>query len=1340
MDDNGTIKFSDIISPDDSIKSLISELKDLSSSLAEMSGSVKSTAKDVSSQLNSMSSATSNGKAAIDDAAVAVSRLAKAQKELAFAQSETGKQVAWLKSQIASQNEMSVAEQKNANSLVGSYNKLKAEIAELTNQWKALSESQRASSVGTKMLSDIDSLKIKLRELDNQLKGHVTRMTEVEKLRAKLSHLMSEEGKEVLELRKQIRELTSARSSQREATDEVAKAMERLQAATSNTRIEAYEYNIQAKEADRVARLTAQVNTSAVGSYNQLAAQYELNKIKLNALSHEERANTEAGKELEAETLAIYRQMIKLQEAAGNHRLSVGNYKLAWNGLGNAMNQIVRELPSMTMGINTFFLAISNNVPILIDEIKRVKAENKALAADGKKTTSVTQTIVSSLFSWQSALVLLLTALSMNGKAILNWIGKVIFGNKSVVDLKAATEDITEELKKNTGTLGENVVTLKRLSEEWQRLSSKKEQIQWIRDNKSEFDKLDISINSVTDAENAFVNNTDMMIEALKARAQAAAAVKLASEKYGEALEKQIEAENVGYEYEYQTDPKTGKIKAVKVKSKPPKGYGVKGAQYLGTSPSALIPIWGDESDPDGKKSQARWERDNEIRRKGLEKEAAEVEATADAYFRMAQAYTVSENEIYKRAGFSRAHKALPKEKKPKEKKVKEKKGREPRDVENQVWRNDLSIRKKYEISITELMRDEYQKRRIEAVDSTNQMIRELQEKYRKNEEFLANKEGKFKVSSEVRKQIQEQQEQILATVENYRTKLDIELKKIDQEQAIELARILRYAPSFQLKNMEEDLEKEKQLALEHIYEIEDAYQSAQTKIKLANRDAGKMEVTDKGFSAYELSEVEIQAVKMTDEELARLRKKRLELEAEYDTKIYSLKASNVDAQLELVKKGSQEEIELLKQRNEIAMQLALAENILKPVEQQLDPEIIKQLFDKRDRLSVGQKTFANFTQEQQAAEARFEVVKRNEYMITMFKLKAEKDRWAKQIEMAKSGALDWSDAQLEYAKAMLDKLTREINEKSKLIYLIADKGLGGALLTKLGFDDEFIDAITEATNITLDNIKQVIDAEVELAETMVSIAEKRVEAAKSAYEAEIEARNNGYANNVATAKKELQQEKKNQAAKLRILAAAQRRQEAIDTAMQISSLVTATANLWKSYSSMGPFSVAAAIAATAAMWGSFAYAKIKAAQLSKQKTELEETYGEGGLEILEGGSHASGNDIDLHTKNSRGKNMRAEGGEAMAIINKRSTRKYRKALPGIIDSLNKGIFEDKYLKAFENGETLQAQFNATSQQIDLKLLENEVQTIRKQNSERVYSIGDGTTLVIKNNVKRYIR
>lgn len=1275
MDDN-KIKYEDLISPDDSVKNLIEQLTELNKTYGTVLEVVKTGAKDIVAQLKLMSTATNEGRAEIDEATAAANRLARAQKELKFAMSDTGKEVAWLKSQTASQNKMSVEVQKASAALIGSYDKLKSELKDSIGLWKSLSEAERQGAFGQDLLNDIIATKQRISDLDSQLKIHVQSISAVEKAEQKLAFLRSAEGKRLMELKQLIADEIAANKTKKASLDEVAQAQERLRAAQAASREQAYELNIQAREANRIAKLQAQLNLSKAGSYNQLAAQYELNKIKLNAMSAAERQAEGSGKQLEAETLALYVQMQKLQEATGNHRLSVGNYAKSWDGLGISVSQVVRELPAAAVSMNTFFLGISNNIPILMDEIQKLKAENKELIAQGKQAKSVIGSVAKALFSWNTLLAIGLTVLSMHGKQIIEWIGSLFNGKKAAIDYADAVDNVNKELEKTNGSYGNNIVTLHRLSEEWKNLTTQKEQLQWIRDNKTEFDRLDISVRNVSDAENIFVDNTDAMVAALKARAKAAAAMKLAADNYEKALIKEAEAE------------------AEAAKGPNWEDKLIAGTAQAGASQAGLRPGKFEDIAEANKRSRIR----------SLKDEAKAAEATADQYFNMAEAITKASDAELKKYGIDSKHKN------PK----KEPRGPRQRDLTDQIWRNDLSIRKKYELSLSELQRNEFEKRRIKAVDQANQTIREMQEKFRKNQNYITNPDGKFKpLTPKQKKQIEEQQKEIGAIIENTRRKLEIDLTNLQYEYEVDRNKKLRQVMKWRLDDIAEDIEKEKKLRIEQLEEQETLYTT-----KGASAEGGEVVVTGS----------------MSPEEIAKFQRERERIIAEYDSIIYNMKAKSIEAQVELVKKGSEEELALLIHQNEIARQLALAQNKLKPAEERQSESEINAQFNKRGAQIKGQTQMTNFDEAQAAAEAEFNIVKHNENQITIFKLKAEQDRWKQMVKLAKEGAIDWSDAQLKEAEATIKKLQRQIDEAGNFVNLIKDKGFGGALLTKLGFDDDQIAALSEATNIVLENIKAIADAEVEAAEQAVAAAEKRVEAAQSAYDAEVEGRNNGYANNVATAKKELQQEKKNQAQKEKLLEEAKRRQEAINTVIQASSLITASANLWSSFSSIPIVGPALAIAAIAAMWTSFAVAKVKAAQVTKAASQ---EYGEGGFEVLEGGSHASGNDIDLQTKNSRGKNMRAEGGEAMAIINKRSTRRYRRMLPALVDSINKGTFEEKFSRAFETGEQLSQNVTYQQQIVDLSQLEEDVKALKRNSEHQYYAMPDGSYIEKKRNVLR---
>ena len=189
----------------------------------------------------------------------------------------------------------------------------------------------------------------------------------------------------------------------------------------------------------------------------------------------------------------------------------------------------------------------------------------------------------------------------------------------------------------------------------------------------------------------------------------------------------------------------------------------------------------------------------------------------------------------------------------------------------------------------------------------------------------------------------------------------------------------------------------------------------------------------------------------------------------------------------------------------------------------------------------------------------------------------------------------------------------------------------------------------------------------------------------------------------------------------------ASKAQVALDTITQASSLVTASANLWKLFSPLSPI---AAIAAIATMWASFGAAKIRAAQVAKQ-----EQYGEGTVELLQGGSHASGHDIDLGTKPD-GTRRRAEGGEYFAVINKRNSRRYRSLIPDVINSLNDGTFAQRYQRA---GATL-AGLTLMGGHADISGIEKNVEAIRRQGDEMRFVDGAGNTIIKYKNLTRKIK
>ena len=127
----------------------------------------------------------------------------------------------------------------------------------------------------------------------------------------------------------------------------------------------------------------------------------------------------------------------ELDASMGVHTRNVGNYASGFNMLGFQIQQVARELPSLAYGPQIFFAAISNNLPMLADEIARAKKSVDELKKAGQTFTPVWKQIASSIFSWQTLLVAGVTVLTLYGKEITNWVAS-LFKGKTTIDASAA--------------------------------------------------------------------------------------------------------------------------------------------------------------------------------------------------------------------------------------------------------------------------------------------------------------------------------------------------------------------------------------------------------------------------------------------------------------------------------------------------------------------------------------------------------------------------------------------------------------------------------------------------------------------------------------------------------------------------------------------------------------------------------------------------------------------------------------------------------------------------------------------------------------------------------------
>lgn len=245
-------------------------------------------------------------------------------------------------------------------------------------------------------------------------------------------------------------------------------------------------------------------------------------------------------RQLKAELLGLEEQKKK----TGSTPLMKDDPAPKLNNVRMSMQQIARELPSLAMGPQMFFLAISNNIPMFTDALASARKEYEALTKAGKKATPVWKQVLSSLFSWQTAMAALITLSVVYGKEIGGWV-KSLFGVKdAALSAAKAQEKVNESFRNSSSDVAEQVTIVRSLSERWKELGDNMaDKKQFITENKKEFGKLGVEVGNVNDAENLLVDNTDVFIGAMILRAEAAAAFKLATEQTEKALKKQNEIE-----------------------------------------------------------------------------------------------------------------------------------------------------------------------------------------------------------------------------------------------------------------------------------------------------------------------------------------------------------------------------------------------------------------------------------------------------------------------------------------------------------------------------------------------------------------------------------------------------------------------------------------------------------------------------------------------------------------------------------------------------------------------------------------------------------------------------
>ena len=1068
------------------------------------------------------------------------------------------------------------------------------------------------------------------------------------------------------------------------------------------------------KEAAQVDKLIAQINSSAVGSYNRLSAQYRLNKIRLNEMSAEERKATDAGKKLEAETNAIYQEMKNLQEATGKHQLNVGNYADATKSLKQELRELTEQMAQMKLNGESNSEEYANmaaRAGQLKDAMSDAQKEVTTLASDTSKLAAVSKgaTAAQGGMSALTSTMALMGATSESASKAQKTLGYAIGAVSGLIAVQTALQKESalmqgiSNLQTKAGAVAKNMeaaATAKATGATIAntvatKAASVAQAVFNAIANANPYVLLAVALISVVGALVAFASGTDRAAESEKAFLNSMKATReyllsvqdLLTSSYDENIK------NLQYEIELM---KAQGASAKAIDEKERELYSAR-SQRL----AYLKGLYGDYIDQLDENREKVIQLESKLQSLKTFDEGLTIEFDVNLDGKLEKGKV---KDLMDRV----------------QAQLDEYRGQVSIAVDIQDQKRDLDEREKQRQAAAartaannaKAARKAEREAIREAQDANAELLADAREKdllatrraaERKIEDLKVKLKEETNLTKKARKAIADE---IVAITE----KMNRDLEKIQSKYALAEFKTKQATEDAELALMEDGAEK-KRRALKMAFERQEF-------------DLLQQATSEAGATQEQINEI----WKQRDLLEQKYKKDSAKLEAEIAKDALNKKKNTIQLQLDAVKQGSQEEIDLTVEKMETERQIELAQNAelaedIRQNEADINAKWDKKILQK-SREMAKKRADMLLDRQQDLAASEFDLQNKNERQKTKFALQQQAERIRSILENDKT----LTDEEIKMYNNMLDKIDKEIKS---LGYNNLWEVLG------IGLDDKQ----QEALNTALDSIKSGIDsiAEswVEAADKAIESANAQVDAAQKVLDAEIEAREQGYANDVKGAQKELELAQQTQAKALKQKEKAQKAQLAIDTVTQASSLITATANIWSALGGIPIVGPALALAAIAAMWISFGAAKIKALQVAGN-VGGEEQYGEGTVELLEGGSHASGNDIDLGTKKD-GTRRRAEGGEFFAVINKRNSAKFRNIIPDVINAFNDGTFADRYQKANAAMSGLAVNLIGGGS-TDVTKIEKDVRAIREQGDEIRYVDPSGNLVIRYKNLTRKIK
>ena len=1059
------------------------------------------------------------------------------------------------------------------------------------------------------------------------------------------------------------------------------------------------------KEANDINKLVIKLNQSAEGSYNRLSAQYSLNKIYLNNMTVEEREATEEGRKLVAETKAIYEEMKRLQEATGKTSLNVGNYSDAAKGLTTQIENQTKQLALLRLEGKqgtAEYQQLSKETAILRDAVKDATAEITRMASD----TSNLDAVLGAAAAASGGFAAFTGAMELFG-AESEDVQEAQKKLQAAIAITTGVQAIQNAVQKQSAVmLGISRIQMAALSKAqvYNRLvtmQGTKATLAAIVAQKAfnliaaanPYVLLALALITVVGALVLFASNTDKsaknqqkLNEAQKAwldylATEATEMNRVSNERVAQ-LERELNIAKARNASLGETRKIEDEILAERTKAHNKSvGFYAQELNDLEANRAKLQQL--NEMLLRVNQAKARGDKkiyidvdlDGKIDKVKVDDAIDAIQGQID---NTGRAVDIAVNLKTEGADLDAQRKIQDAQ----------------RQQENRnAAKAETDILRKAEDARIALIKNSFDQQRAQRQAANARAIADIQLQLR----------TEANLTTKARKALNDQ-------ITALRQQLANDMVDIaNQQRAAELA-AQRTTQDAQIALMAEGAEKQReQLRVEYDRQIQD----------ITTRLG-----TERGLTEAQTTELLNQQTLLQQQYAKELG----ELNDQITIDQMNREAQRTQLRLDAAREGSQEEInlriQLLQQQRaiELAQNRQLAEDVRQneaDINAKYDAEVLKQTTELNN-----QRALLLFDQQQALDASEFDLLRNSEERKTRFRLDQEKKRLQKILELNKTAGVKMTEQEVKTIENTIAKINQEI-EKSKG----DERGNDIYGLFGLNLDDDQKEAISTSVSFAMEQLDTFLQAKLAAADAAVTAADKEVDSAQRSLDAELEARANGYANNVVMAQKELDNAKRNQDKALKEQQKAQKAQQAIQTIQQIGNLVTASALIW---SQLGfPF----AIPAIAVMWASFAAAKIKASQMTKAaEGGGSESYGDGTVELLGGGSHQSGNDVDLGTKPD-GTRRRAEGGEFFAVINKRNSRRFRRLIPDVIKSLNNGTFAHKYGNAYNGADTIT--INANGGSTDIRELSNDVREIKEQNKRRFYVTGNGRVVEIYKNLKR---